>query len=54
MKSKRRFLKTTLAIFFVKIFFKNSGVKFLGKFKYEINNFIKDKNKIWILGKNDR
>jgi hypothetical protein len=54
MKSKRKFLKTTIAIFFANIFFKNGGVKFLGKFKNEINNFIKHKDKIWILGKNDR
>jgi len=54
VKSKRKFLKTTFAIFFANIFFKNGGVKFLGKFKNEINNFIKHKDKIWILGKNDR
>ena len=54
MSSKRQFLKSTLATFLIHTFFKNDKIKFLSKFKNKINNFIRHKNKIWILGKNDR
>tara|TARA_B100000767_G_scaffold88804_2_gene85310 strand:+ start:1219 stop:1383 length:165 start_codon:yes stop_codon:yes gene_type:complete len=54
MSSKRKFLKSTLATFLIHAFFKNNKIKFLSKFKNRINNFIRHKNKIWILGKNDR